>query len=398
MKINFSFALRLLLPITVFLPYRKTNLDSDASVIRTISIESKASPQSLSNFFNLEGHTTITSSAQHEVRGIDDIIISGNKLFILDNSTDFQNIWAFDISGSFIGNIGHESETQEDGFGGLNDFCLSNTGDEIIGLDAGKLSFKHYGLQGGLNLNLANGVYGENVEKFNDGSYVVYNEFGASDVSKYYHLIFFDKSGNLIKRMFSYPQKLEGMAFDFTGFLSRSSNMLWFCPPFSDTLYSVTKQGVTPEYYFNFGSSAIPNEFRENKMDGMDADNFAYLTSSFIKMGNLAVFEYFSGQRVNFGLFDDRNGAFLGFDDAKRDAFSELLRVGKIFPKDALSYSLVLNSNRIKYLIQKNKLDFEYFTKHHPKLLADLNDAASKIETTFIILHLAVNPDAPSIK
>jgi hypothetical protein len=312
---------------------------------------------------------------------------------VLDKKTGFQNIWSFDLNGNYTGQVRQNGQAQAEVFGSLNDICLSNSEDEIIALDAGKLSFKRYGLQGDLRSILPNGMYGENVELMRSGNYVVYNEYGASDISKRFHLIFYDENGNLTKRLVPYAEKFEGMAYEFTGFLSRSSGVLWFSPPFNDTIYTVSEKGITPEYYFDFGSLSIPSHMREAKIGGWDVDNFAYIMSSFVKLGNLSVFEYYAGQRVNFGLYDDISGLFLRFDDAKRDEYSELLRVGKIFPKDDQSFALVLDIKRIKYLIQKGVLNFEYFKENHPKLLEDIYIAASN-ERAFIVLYLSVKPRA----
>ncbi len=371
----------------------KTTQDNSSSSFHSVEVKSRASKQQLADFFSLEGYTTLESNALHEIRGIEDVVYSGDQLFVLDNATDFQNIWSFSLTGNYTGSIGHYSETQVEGYGGLNDICLSNMGDEIIGLDAGKLSFKRYGLQGDLRSILPNGMYGENVELLRSGNYVVYNEYGASDISKRFHLVFYDEKGNLTKRLVPYDEKFEGMAYEFTGFLSRSSGSLWFSPPFNDTIYTVSEKGITPEYYFDFGSLSIPSHLREDKIDGWDVDNFAYIMSSFVKLGNLSIFEYYAEQRLNFGLYDDKTGLFLRFDDAKRDEYSELLRVGKIYPKDNQSFALVLDTKRIKYLTQKGIINFEYFKANHPRFLEDLHAAASK-ERAFMVLHLSVKPGA----
>lgn len=393
MKINQLPILLSLLAFIFTLVSCKTGLDSSGSTLQTVQVRNNQTTKSLSDFFTIDGHTKIEKTDQHPVRSIVDVLFSGNDLFILDGATDFQNIWAFDIQGNYLGTIGHYNESQPEGYAGLNDFCLSRNGEEIIALDAGKLSFKQYDRQGNLQKNLPNGMYGENVELLDDGSYVVYNEYGASEISGLHHLLIFDREGNLVKRMYPYASNQEGMAYQFTGFLTRSSNELWFSPPFSDTVYSVQKSRITPEYVFDFGENAIPEPMRSGKLDGWAADPYSYLTASFVKTGKLTIFEYFANQRVNLGIYDDISGAFLGFNDARSDAFSELLRVGKIYPKDANSFAFVLNDLRIRYLVQKNKLDVAYLEQHHPALLADLRDAVSKPGTS-IILHLGIKQGA----
>jgi hypothetical protein len=371
----------------------KNDLENSYSAPLKVSVDKSGINQTLSDLFMLDGFTCIESNKAKEIRGIEDVVFTEGKIFILDNLSDFQNIWSFNERGDFLGTIGQQSESMPEGYGGLNDFCLSSSGHEILGLDAGKLSFKHYDLSGTLLKNLPNGVYGENIEATADGGYIVYNEYGASDVSKHFHLLFFDKSGNLVKRLFPYNEELEGMAFNFSGFIGKSSNTVWFSPPFCDTIYSVSPKGIIPEYFFDFGQSAIPSQLREHKIDGWDVDNYAYITSTFIKMGKFSVFKYFADQRSVFGVFDSNTGNFMSFNDAKKDAYTELLKVGKLFQKDDNSLAFVLESKRIKYLSDRNLLDTPYFESNFPELLKAIKTVNNNNGGT-LILYLKMKPEA----
>jgi hypothetical protein len=378
------------LPLALALSSCDSSFKNEPSIV-VVTVKESSDTQQLSDFLSIDGFTLIESSAPHEVRGFDDMLFAEERMFVLDNSTDFQDIWSFDLNGFFLGKIGHQSETVVDAYSGLNDISLTPKSNKLCALDAGKTSFKEYDFSGNLQKNLPNGVFGHDMA-FDGDNYVVYNEFGASDISSNFYLLFFNQKGDLLKRLAPYAKDLNGNGYTFSGFMSQSSNSVWFSPPFCDTIYEVFNSKIEPRYVFDFGGQTIPEAIRQRKIDGWDVHNFSYLTEGFIKLGRFSLIEYFSEQRVNLGLFDDSKGTFLSFSGARKDYLTEILRVGQSFPKNVHSFAFVIKPDRIRYMFNKGLLDIDYFTKNNPSLLGALTKANTNGNTS-IVLYISINSE-----
>lgn len=358
-----------------------------------VPMSHSTSGNKLSDILSLDGFTVLETSDNTSLRSVSEVYFKNGKVIVLDNQTDFQDIWAFDeATGKFLQKIGHQSRNDADGYEGLNDLALNPSSDEIVGLVAGKMAFMHYDQNGNLQKTLPNGVYGDEIEMLANGGYLVYNEYGASDISGLNFLLFYDKEGNLLKRTLSYPERCDGNSYDGVGFLSRSDGTIWFNPPFCDTVFEIEGFKAIPRYQFDFGQSSIPEQLRWRKLTGWDVDEYSYLKEGFVKLGRFVVVQYFDKQRLKIGIFDEQTGKFLSLYEAEKDFLYELAQVGKIFSKENSSFALVLEPRRIRYLFNKKLLDETELAKHHPELLAAVKNNASSNNP--IMLYFSFKPGA----
>jgi hypothetical protein len=364
--------------------------EDDAAVV---PISHSVSGSNLSDILSLDGFTVLETSTNTSLRSIGEVYFQNGKIIILDNQTDFQNIWVFDEpSGKFLRKIGRQSEADAEGYDGLNDLALSHTGDELVGLVAGKMAFMHYDLSGNLRKKLPNGVFGDEIEMLLNGGYLVYNEYGASDISGLNFLLFYDKDGNLMKRMLPYPQACDGNSYEGVGFLSRSEGAIWFSPPFCNTVFEIEGFNAVPRYQFDFGQSSVPESLRWQKLTGWDVDNYSYLREGFVKMERFAIVQYFDKQRFKTGIFDEQTGKFLDLLEAEQDFLYELPQVGRIFHKGNTSFAVVLEPRRISYLLKEKLLDTAELEKQHPDLLEALKNIGSNSNP--ILLYFSFKPQA----
>lgn len=355
-----------------------------------VPVSTSVSGIKISDVLSITGFTALQSDPAFRLKGINKMLFSGGDIFILDNGTDFQNIWLVDgKTGRFKGSIGKQGSGQED-YEGLNDIAFDGD-NELICSVAGKMSLMRYDKTGNMTGVIKTGVFGEEVEARKAG-FVVYNEYNATDISGLYHLLFYDRDGNLAGRAFPYQKKQDGNGFAFTGFLSGSNSQTWFNPAFSDTVYEISGQNIIPRYVFNFGNAGLPAGLREEKLSGWDAHDYSYLDENFIKTGRFLVFGYFDNRKIKLGIFDESTGKFLGFQDAEKDYLYDLVQVGDIYPGENNAFALVLRPSRIVYLLKNHLLDLDALRIKQPDLAAALEKVT--LQSNPVVLYLAFNPGA----
>lgn len=354
----------------------------------SINIDRPVTGKFLGELFTITGFVALQTNDMdgiERVRGIDKILFSNDKIIALDNDTDFENIWVFDAaSGRRLGKLDYKS-----GNNGLQDISTLDNGN-ISCLAADRRAFMEYDLEGKLQSTLFNGVIGDMLVCLPGNQYMVYNEYSATEVSGYYQLLFFDKTGNLVEQLYPYGKSVDNIGYRMSGFVSKSGNQVWFSPPFCDTVYEVLKKRLVPRYVFDFGSARVPDEFKGRKLSGWDVDGNAYLWEGFIKIGPFVVFKYYANDRINTCLFDERTKQYFRFRDAGDDYLSQLLRGGSVFPKDDDTFAFLLMPGHVRHLLKNNLLDMEGLKQHVPALHAALLNAGANPNP--ILLYLGIKP------
>jgi len=354
-----------------------------------IPVNRSSMSQQAKDLFKIDGFTALETGNAIDLRGISKLLFKNETVVVLNYVGDKQDVWVFDQhTGKVRNKIGSQSN-ELDGYEGLNDIVLD--GDQIRCSVAGKMAFFNYDLGGNLLSKTQSGVFGEEVERASDGSFVVYNEYNSTKISGLNHLLLYDRSGNLTRRLYPYLEVQDGNGYAFAGSLTASDG-IWFNPPFCDTLFEIRKDEMVAQYLFDFGQKAMPENVRQQKMTGWDTERYAFLGEGLAKVGKFLVFEYAEDQKVNLGAFDETTGQFVSFRDLKEDHLFELLQVGDIFPKDQNSFALLLRPSRIKYMLKQNLLDREALTKEYPDLVRALNLVESS--NSPVILYLSFIPGA----
>ncbi|MBK8923765.1 MAG: hypothetical protein IPM81_20145 [Saprospirales bacterium] len=101
--------------------------------------------------------------------------------------------------------------------------------------------------------------------------------------------------------------ELDNIAYSLSGFIAQSDEKNWFSPPFCDTIYELKGYNIIPRYLFDFGSKSVPDEVRGRKIQsGWAVHNFAYLSESFLKIGDNVVFDYFMNQKMHLAFYNEQ--------------------------------------------------------------------------------------------
>lgn len=386
-----------ILIVLAFINCKSNTTDFSSEAIK-IQVSDNPPTQYLSDFFKLDGFILLEESGNSKIRSDRNtkLVFIDNKLLVLDNMTEFQDVWVFDKSdGKYSGKIGFQNENDENGYDGLNDIAYNKSDNFIRFCSSAKMHFMDYSADGMLQSTQSSGIIGEETEWLSNGKeMVVYNELNANDISGSNYLIFYDRQGNLLKKSLPYSPDLNGYGYTFTGFLSKSGKHLFFAPPFSDTLFEIlSKDQITPRYILDFGSLSIPENIRNKRIYGENVHDNAYLSNQCIQVGKFLIFEYFHQGIVSLGLYDTTNNMFMDFNHSKKDALYDLLQLGELTSVDDNTFAFAISPARLKNLIKNNSIDEPMINSLSVGLWEKIQQG-SRQDKNMLILYFKVSPDA----
>ncbi|MEZ4920701.1 MAG: 6-bladed beta-propeller [Saprospiraceae bacterium] len=359
-----------------------------------LNTELQAGSVNISDLFYTNGYTILETSPESELRSLHKVLFVDDKVIVVDNETDFHNALVFDEgSGRFLTKIGNQTDINDpqNGYMSLMDISHIPGTNTVRIISSGQNAFIDYSLSTGEYLrHYPSGQFGDDIAVFEDGKSVVYNEFNSSEYTGTNHLIFYDEKGNLTGRMHSYERGKDHAGFLFTGFLSKIGNDVWFNPPFSDTIYKVEYQSVTPKFVFGFGGKTLP-EGMKNKSAGINLLDYSFLNEDFFTDGSFSIAATTEKEKIHIYAFDHSNSN-LSIDlraTNPSDPLYHLFQSGRIFPKDSKTFGFAILPTRLNYLISKNKITKEALDN----VLPGLYDKAAALDRSGnpIIIYLSFN-------
>jgi hypothetical protein len=334
-----------------------------------IQINNQKSEKKLASMVSVVDVIELQKSAEEKAPNVNQVLFGKNEIYILDTETDFHSVFAYNKhDGSFIRKVGQQWDGSNP-YESLRDICIDEKGELTLLSDA-KGAFFNY-LEEKTNPEvIKNGIIGDQLVRDNNDGYVVYNELSETEVSKNYRLLFFDKSGNLTGRSQSYNPILENAAYDFTGFLRKGGDDIWYSPPFCDTVYSIKGKKVIPSYLVDFGEYKIPEIVREKKIDPSQSELFGkgFLNEWFFKTGNFVQFEYQLQDKVCHGIFNEGTNEFFAIHNFPKDPASLLMSRGTIMPKSNEEFILILRDFQLNSLKKDKNFRIEDFENYSPGL------------------------------
>jgi 6-bladed beta-propeller len=330
--------------------------EEDSSLFKINVQQSLPTKEKFVDLMQISGFSSLKVTGDCNIRTINNVIFKGDNIVVLDNDTDFKNIWLFNQNGDYLQKIGKQGD--EDGaYDYLSGIAWYK--DNLICVDAAKNSFFEYDLKGIVHQKIPNGLYGDDVETDEQGNIFAYNECGASEFSGLNYLIVFDKDGNIINKMMPYPKEKDDLSFGYTGTLCKSDNKIWFTPPFSSTIYQVDSKNCIPKYQFDFGEQNIPSNLLEQKINSSDIRDYGFLTEYFAKVGTSLLIETQVKSMIRHGLYNELNQNFYDLNSMERDCLSKLILRGTVINKNNEEFALILRANQVKKLIEQNLVDFD---------------------------------------
>jgi len=304
-----------------------------------------------------DGFVTLNSDLNNPIRSIANLLFIKDKLIVLDNETDFHHIHVFDAnSGIYLYNIGKITETNDprNGIKGISDVAYNPTNNEIRILSRGHLSFSDYDLAGNFLRSIPIGAFGDHLAYLSPNEWVVYNELTSTEITGLNYLLFYNNQGDLLKRSMAYNTNQDNIGYQFTGFLRRSGDNIWFSPPFSDTIFLIENQKASPTYSLQLGANALPVNLRASHVNGNDLLDATYLDEGLFANGRFLVFTFQRSRKMLLGIYDAEQNVFFDSENSdKSKPINQLLRAGKVFTKNSHTFALVLTPYQIQRFMTK---------------------------------------------
>lgn len=365
-----------------------SSCSKERSSLSTISLvppaEQSEPPAGLLSQMEPIGFTVLQKSPDYQLRSIKKVVFTEDgHLLVLDNQTDFQDVWLFSPEGTFVRKIGQQG-SEEDAYEGLNDVEVREN--EITLLAAGRRSLYQYDLQGNLLNKKATGAIGDGVVRDAAGNFYLYNEHSATEVSGYHYVLVYDSNGNLLNQFLPYGADRENLAYEYTGFITRSGNEILVNPPFGNTVYTITPTSCTPKYQFDFGADNVPEALASQPIRFPDVEQYGFLNEWLAVTGDWMQVEYQHQNRIRHGWVDLSTNQLFNLAELAPDAISKLISRSTVMPKGNGQVAVVLRPEQIAALFQANQVQVEALNTLYPGLGTALEAAAAEAEPVLIYL------------
>lgn len=281
----------------------------------------------------------------------DKVLCTSDRFFILD--TRQQSLKIYDKTGHYlkdIGALGHGPGEYTD----VYDFLIN---DGHILLLAQQRYILKYDLQGNFidryHLSFTSMEMGF-LKSTNE--YLFYRDFFSSEPDKN-HISATNRSFKIQNSYFEYEDDIFQMDFSFTGTLVNGENGILVNKPFSDTIYEITANKITPKYVFDFDKNKLPRKLLKNRQKFFDDGlNYVHLGEDILEYKNYLFFNYKAERKLSIAIYNQQKETLFRYRDFKENALSNLFKVPVAVNENKL-YSLILPFT-IDWLIENND-DFE---------------------------------------
>ena len=195
------------------------------------------------------------------------MIFSADRIYISDRFT--KTIFIFDIKGKLITKIRSVGDGPGE-YRSLPDFSLDSEKKELVIYDISHQKFLFYDLNGKYKREIRNGLFFDVFFPLDDGVWGLLTSTITNGASNYYNIHIYNQNNNQILNRF--------LPFSYTAFsgimhtnnVSVTEEGVLFTYPFSDTLYSVAKNGVTPKYFVSCDKFVNTKEAKKYDMNSRE--------------------------------------------------------------------------------------------------------------------------------
>lgn len=311
MRINYILirAVNLLAMCFMFFSCQKKQAESDTLVIN-IPVESIEASLALSEIADNVDCISLETNDTSILDRINRIIDKEGYLYVSDRHSVYQ----FDYKGKLYAKISKKGSGPND-YKSITDFQLAS--DESVWiLSRGNKCLYNYGWNGILNRRIELKYWASKICLLDDSTLLLYagNE---KSVDNYYQLLLLDIETNSIISHFlpiddkksKYVHVLSDNCFN------RENDSTYFYNVFCDTLYSLVKNRLVPQYYFNLANKNIPNSFYDAEYsDVWDffqhllKNEYAYGINFFMKSANYSLMSYYYGGECYMSLISNHDG------------------------------------------------------------------------------------------
>lgn len=294
----------------MFFSCQKKQAESDTLVIN-IPVESIEASLALSEIADNVDCISLETNDTSILDRINRIIDKEGYLYVSDRHSVYQ----FDYKGKLYAKISKKGSGPND-YKSISDFQLAS--DESVWiLSRGNKCLYNYGWNGILNRRIELKNWASKICLLDDSTLLLYTG-NEKSVDNSYQLLLLDIETNSVISHFlpiddkksKYVHVLSDNCFN------RENDSTYFYNVFCDTVYSLVKNRLMPQYYFNLANKNIPNSFYDAEYrDVRDffqhllKNEYAYGINFFMKSVNYSLMSYYYGGECYMSLISNHDGS-----------------------------------------------------------------------------------------
>lgn len=234
--------------------------------------------------------TLNTNDSVASIELVDKILLINKKIFILD--VRHASIKAFDLTGKYLHDIGGLG-VKKGLFRKISDMSYNKYKNTIYVLcNAPAKTIFEYTIDGTFirKISLENGATGLAIGDAN--SFYYYLNHGGEKAFENYNLVKTDSTYTHNEVYFNVPANIK-TRIGFSGGIYTCNNLIYFNPPLTNNVYSVSRSGIGKTcYLINFGTDSLPSVFKSNDDLVLNHLKYSHLGKSFVEESEFVGFNY----------------------------------------------------------------------------------------------------------
>lgn len=187
-------------------------------------------------------------------------ILNDEKILVFDNMKGA--VCLFGKDGKFLHQIGRKGNGHNE-YTFIKDVAYDKFNDQIIIFDSAKNILMFFDIEGNLLSTLRLSCYPSVfsvVDKEHLCLYLNYSD-DIEDSSTGHNLLIMDREGGICSKWLEYDRELQHFAPFCENVFFQSEDILYFKPPFSNTIYNVSKNDVTRSFCLDLGKDMITEDW-----------------------------------------------------------------------------------------------------------------------------------------
>ena len=242
----------------------KLDYDNESVVEINIPEVTFLEEENLSNLISDFSYIPLETNENSLIGEISSLILTANEVFVHDRIT--KAILIFDKDGKFLNKLEALGRGPEE-FSELVSFTIDTDNNHIIIGDVGKIiAFDYDGKFVYEFKTLMGGAF--QIAYTGEGKLAVHtNYIQLEEDQSYNYLVVFDlEKQHIVSQSIPFDKlaRVENMTSFFNNISNSSSSVKYLSIPYKSHIWQLSGMKVTPAYYVNFGSNALPEDYEKN--------------------------------------------------------------------------------------------------------------------------------------
>ncbi len=317
---------------------KNTNAPSE-----TIEIDMTASTNDkvlIDNLLKVKSVIHLESTKGSFIKEASVVRVVKDKIYVLDSKQ--TKLFIFNKEGEFISQILSSGKGPGEIIEAYS-FDIDIKNKRILVLDSSRKGLLVFDLLGEYQNTIEIGCHAHKMAVLDSDNYCFY--IGYYDDSYHnFHIISAD--GHRKKMLFPFPQDIAGMAFNFTGHVTRNNHGVLYTDACSNEIYQIDKEGVSfLRYKIDFGPNNWPEKRRHEHMaffTELNKFELKFLQSPYEENEEGLIFPYLSGNTVGRAFYLKETGTVYHVNNGLvKDVFYQVLSNPKGVTSDGFFISVL---------------------------------------------------------